>query len=143
MGERIGTAIREVRYALRTLSRTPGFTLSVILTLGLGTGANTAVFAAIDAVLLRSLPFADGDRLVQVGQRRDRSSETLLAPVRLEDWHVSNATFDVITGYYTEDISETSGELPEHLRRAVVAPRFFDVWQVAPARGRAFTSNEY
>jgi putative ABC transport system permease protein len=135
--------MRQVRYALRTLSRTPGFALSVILTLGLGIGANTAVFSAIDAVLLRSLPFPDGDQLVQVGQRRDRSSETLLAPVRLEDWHASNATFEVITGYYTEDISETSGELPERVRRAMVAPRFFDLWQVAPARGRTFTPDEY
>ena len=60
--------LRNVRYAVRTLTRTPGFTAAVVLTLALGIGANTAVFSAINAVLLQPLPFPDGDRLMQLRQ---------------------------------------------------------------------------
>ena len=83
---------------MRTLARTPGFTLTVLITLALGIGANTAVFSAIDAVLLRPLPFPDGDRLVRILQKNSRSTETPVAPVRLEDWNQLNSTFEGITG---------------------------------------------
>lgn len=135
--------LRDVRYAVRTLTRTPGFTATVVLTLALGIGANTAVFSAINAVLLQPLPFPDGDRLMRLSQTQERTAETNIAPVRLEDWHRLNATFEAITGYFTENVSETSGDLPEKVRRAFVAPRFLDVWGVAPALGRGFTSDEH
>jgi putative ABC transport system permease protein len=135
--------LRHLRYGVRTLSRTPGFTATVVLTLALGIGANTVVFSALDAVLLRPLPFPDADRLVELQQRRDNVAETLIAPVRLADWDRLNSTFQAITGYYMEDGSETSGDFPERIRRAWVAPRFLEVWGIAPARGRGFTSDEH
>jgi predicted permease len=138
----IDTAMRNVRYACRTLTHTPGFTVTVVLTLALGIGANTAVFSAIDAILLRPLPFPDGDRLVRILQKNSRTAETPVAPVRIEDWNRENSTFEGITGFYTEDVSETSADLPEQLRRAVVAPRFVDVWRMTPALGRGFTQAE-
>ena len=128
---------------MRTLARTPGFTLTVLITLALGIGANTAVFSAIDAVLLRPLPFPDSDRLVRILQKNSRSTETPVAPVRLEDWNQLNSTFEGITGFYTEDVSETSADLPEQLRRAYVAPRFVEVWGMTPALGRGFTEAEH
>ncbi|MCI0435670.1 MAG: ABC transporter permease, partial [Gemmatimonadetes bacterium] len=109
----------------------------------LGVGANTAVFSALDAVLLRPLPFPESDRLVRLRQTQERTTESNIAPVRLEDWHRLNVTFDAMTGYYMEDVSETSGEFPERVRRAVVAPRFLDVWGVAPALGRGFADVEH
>jgi putative ABC transport system permease protein len=135
--------LRNVRYAVRTLTRTPGFTAAVVLTLALGIGANTAVFSAIDAVLLQPLPFPDGDRLMQLRQTQERTAETNIAPVRLEDWHRLNSTFEAITGYLTENVSETSGDLPERVRRASVTARFLDVLGVAPALGRGFTPDEH
>ena len=63
--------------------------------------------------------------------------------MRLEDWQRLNTTFDALTGYYTEDVSETSGEFPERITRASVAPRFIEVWGVPPARGRGFTPFEH
>ena len=135
--------MRNVRYSIRTLTRTPGFTVAVVLTLGLGIGANTAVFSAINAVLLRPLSFPDGDRLMQLRQTQERTAETNIAPVRLEDWHRLNSTFEAITGYYAENESETSGDLPEKVKRAFVTARFFDVWGVAPALGRGFTADEH
>jgi putative ABC transport system permease protein len=137
------TVWRDVRYALRMLSRAPGFTAMAILTLALGIGANTAVFSAIDAVLLRPLPYPDGDRLMRLYQRQENSAETNIAPIRLEDWNRLNSTFQAIMGYLIEEVSDTSGDLPEQLRRAKVAPRFLEVWGIAPVLGRGFTDAEH
>jgi len=135
--------VRNVRYAVRTLSRTPGFTATAVLTLALGIGANSAVFSALDAVLLRPLPFPNADRLMRLSQTQETTAETNIAPVRLEDWNRLNSTFEAITGYGMEDASETSGDLPEKVRRAFVAPRFLEVWGIAPALGRGFAPNEH
>ena len=137
------TAIRSLRYALRALARTPGFTATVVLTFAIGIGANSAVFTALDAVLLKDLPYPDADRLVSVRQVVERSNEDNASPARLEDWSALNTSFEAVTGYYPEDVSETTGELPEKLRRATVAPRFFDVWRVRPLLGRGFTSTDH
>jgi len=71
-----------------------------------------------------------------------RSARTPIAPARLEDWGRGNSTFQAITGYYTENVSETSGELPEKITRAMVAPRFFQTWGVSPLLGRGFVPEE-
>src|ERR1051326_3225022 len=65
-----------------------------------------------------------------------------VAPVRLEDWNRRNSTFQAITGYYTENASETSGSMPEKLTQAFVTARFLQVWGVAPELGRDFTPEE-
>jgi predicted permease len=139
----LDTLLRDLRYAARSLARTPAFTVTVVLTLALAIGANTAVFSALDTVLFRPLPFPEADRLVQVSQTQERSSGTFIAPARLQDWVRLNTAFDALAGYYVEDASETSGDLPERVRRAFVTPQFFDVWGVAPAQGRAFEPGEY
>jgi putative ABC transport system permease protein len=133
----IDAAARTLRHAARAVARTPGFTATVVITLAVGIGANTAVFSAIDAVLLRPLPFPDGDRLVRV--REVRETETSIAPIRLEDWSQS-AAFDALSGYYLEDVSDTTGDLPQRIRRAVVAPRFLEVLRAAPALGSGPTA---
>jgi putative ABC transport system permease protein len=136
------STVRNLRYAMRALARTPAFTATVILTLALGIGANSAVFSAIYAVLLRPLPFPNGDRLMKLAQIHPKNPQPFVAPVRLEDWNRLNNTFQSISGYYAEDTSETTGELPEKLRRAWVAPRFLQMLGVAPALGRDFTFQE-
>jgi predicted permease len=135
--------LRNLRHAVRSLLRAPGFTLTVIATLALGIGANTAVFSALDAVLLRPLPFPHADRLVRLVQTQETSSESGIAPVRLEEWNRQNSSLSAISGYFIEDVSETSGDLPEKIRRAIVAPRMLDVWGVSPAQGRGFSDEEY
>jgi putative ABC transport system permease protein len=130
------------RYALRQLRKSPGFTAVVVATLGLGIGANSAVFSALDTVLLRPLPFPEGDRLVRIHQRNPKTPITIASPARLADWDRLNETFQAMTGFYTEDASETTGEFPEKLTRAFVAPRFLEVWGMAPALGRDFTPEE-
>jgi putative ABC transport system permease protein len=133
-----------LRAAFRFPRKAPGLSAAVILTLALGIGANTAVFSAIDAVILRPLPFPQGDQLMTIEQydTKGKSPVTFVAPKRLEDWNRLNHTFQALTGWDTEDESETSGALPEHLDNAFVAPRFLQVWGVAPELGRDFTPAE-
>jgi len=140
----IERGLSQLRYAIRSLSKNPSFTLTVILTLALGIGSNSAVFSAINAVLLRPLPFPQADQLMMLDQFNPQAKTPPgpVAPLRLEDWNKMNSSFQSITGYYTEDVSETSGVLPEKLTRAWVAPRFFQVWAIAPAQGRLFTDDE-
>ena len=129
---------RNLRYAGRTLAKRPGFTIVAVVTLALGIGANSAVFSAINTILLRPLPFPEADQLMLLEQYEPKTANpaNFVAPPRLEDWQRMNSTFQGITGHYTDDISETSGELPERIACAWVAPRFFQVWGVVPALGR-------
>jgi putative ABC transport system permease protein len=140
----LDSAKTNLKAAFRFLRKSPSFSMAVILTLALGIGANSAVFSAIDAILLKPLPFPQGDQLVKIGQsnRKIKTPQTFVAPVRLEDWNRMNTTFQAMTGYYTEPESETTGELPEKVTRALVSPRFLQVWGVAPALGRDFTYEE-
>jgi putative ABC transport system permease protein len=133
---------RNLRQAFRGLGKTPTFTVTVVATLAIGIGANSAVFSAIDAVLLRPSAFPNPDRLVKLAQVNRKNQDTFVGPPRLEDWNCQNSTFQAITGYYTEDESELSGELPEKLKRALVAPRFLQVWGIAPELGRDFSPQE-
>jgi putative ABC transport system permease protein len=129
------------RYAVRTLKASWTFSLAVIATLTLGIGANTAVFSAIDAVLLRPLPYPEPGRLVVMHEWRakPRNADRPVAPSRLEDWNRMNRTFQAISGYYMEDTVDATGPLPVRLKRAIVAPRFLEVMGVAPEIGRDFT----
>ena len=133
-----------LKAAARFLRKSPSFSVAVVLTLALGIGANSAVFSAIDAVILRPLAFPNGDELVAVYQQdfKSRDANRLVAPVRLEDWNRMNSTFQAISGYYTDDLSETSGALAERVTEALVAPRFLQVMGESPALGREFTPRE-
>jgi putative ABC transport system permease protein len=138
------TAAAHFKSAFRFIRKSPSFSLTVILTLALGIGANSAVFSAIDAILLRPLPFPNGDQLMKLTQHYPQGGNpvTAVAPVRLEDWSRLNSTFQALNGYYTEDVSESTGALPEKVTRAWVYPHFFEVWRVPPAFGREFNSAE-
>ncbi|MBV8817416.1 MAG: ABC transporter permease, partial [Acidobacteriaceae bacterium] len=138
------TTFSHLQFALRWIRKSPAFSLSIVATLALGIGANTAVFSAIQAILLQPLPFPEGDQLMRLAEKRrdSKASENFVAPVRLEDWNRLNSTFQNISGYYVENISETSGTLPEKLSMAIVAPRFLEVWGIAPALGRDFSPQE-
>jgi putative ABC transport system permease protein len=136
--------VANLKSAFRFIGKSPTFSVTVILTLALAIGANSAVFSAIDAILLKPLPFPQADQLMRVDQYNPKTSSPLhlVAPVRLEDWNRLNSTFQALTGYYWEDVSESTGPLPERMTRAWVSPRFFQVWAVAPALGREFTPDE-
>jgi predicted permease len=131
------------RDAVRTLSRIPGFTLTVVFTLAIAIGGNAAVFSALDAVLFEPLPFPNAERLVQLRQTVRDVTTNSVGPLRLEDWNDRSRTFDSLTGYSPEDVADTSGDFGERRRLARVAPRFFDTWGVKPAAGRGFEEADH
>ncbi len=133
-----------LKSAFRFIRKSPTFSATVILTLALAIGANSAVFSAIDAIILKPLPFPDADQLTLVEQHNVKGAAPLtrVAPIRLDDWNRLNSSFQGLTGYYSEDVSESTGALPEKVTRAWVYTRFFQVWGLAPALGREFTPEE-
>src|ERR1700756_3568580 len=133
-----------LKSAWRFARRSPSFSIAIIIILAFAIGANSAVFSAMDAVVLRPLPFPDSDELMLLGQHdvKNRDANRFVAPVRLEDWNRISSTFQAISGYYLDDLSETSGPLPEKVTEALVAPRFLQTLGVSPALGREFTPAE-
>jgi putative ABC transport system permease protein len=129
---------------VRGLLRRPGSTLAAVVILGAGIAATTGVFSIVDAAVLRPLPYPDPEALVQVLEANSAKSQAagLLAPARLGDWSRLNRTFAVISGSYAENVTETSGDVPQRLSARRTSPRFFHVYGVRAEVGRAFTPDE-
>ncbi|MGA2101177.1 MAG: ABC transporter permease, partial [Candidatus Sulfotelmatobacter sp.] len=140
---RTQTLLQDFRYALRQLRKSPGFTAVAVLTLALGLGANTAIFSAIDAVLLRPLPFHAPDRLVAVkpteAGRRDGIGVSY--PTFL-DWRARNHVFEGLSVFREGDFTLTGQGEATHLTGVVVSANLFSVLGVAPAIGRDFVPAE-
>src|SRR5438552_8955154 len=140
------TVLQDLRYALRSLRRTPGFTLAAILTLALGIGLATAVFTVADALLLRRLPIRDQDRLVVLwGQAPDRGFDY---PFTLDDARefarqtrsLERVAFFSYYGAGPKPIRD--GDQISPVRRALVSGEFFDVLGARPVLGRALGATD-
>src|SRR5437879_3289511 len=103
--------MNDLRYALRTLAKSPGFTLGVVLTLALGIGANSAIFRVAGAVLLRALPYRDAHRLVHLWetQRGDPSSRSKASYPDFEDWRAQSDVFAGLEGYDETNVTVRDG----------------------------------
>src|SRR6266404_3591434 len=95
------TLFKDIRYGIRSLSKQPGFTAVVVITLALGIGVNTAIFSLVHAVLLRPLPFADSNSLVVVKAQNGKTGETLpsVSPADFFDWKSQNQSFSNAAAY--------------------------------------------
>ena len=129
----------DVRVAVRQLRRAPGFTLVAALTLALGIGANSAIFALADATLLRPFPFPDPDRLVMIWERFQTFNRGGVAPLNLDDWSERNRTFQSMAGilFFPRPLAAADGTV-EQISGAQVTRPFFDVLGVKPIVGRTF-----
>ena len=123
----------ELRMTVRSLRRSPGFTLTAVLTLALGIGLNTAIFGIVEAVLLDPLPYPDSDRLVGMAEQPWTPTEITL------DLRRSADAFEEIAGLYPRQFTVTGGEQPIELEGAAVTTNFFRVLGARMARGRGFT----
>ena len=133
--------IQDLRYAARTLLKSPGFTLVALLTLALGIGANTAIFSVVDAALLRPFPFPEPDRLVRVSSMV-RGNVAAVSPADFLDWQKMARSFTAIAAMDATGMA-LSGEGPaEELGGEQVTADFFSILGVAPALGRTFTAEE-
>jgi putative ABC transport system permease protein len=132
------------RVALRSLRNRPGLTVTVVLTLAIGIGANAAIFSAIDAVLLKPLPYPDADRLVKLYELNlgQRGATQLVAPVRIDEWGRASKSFEAIAASYFENMTDTTSGTPERVEVMRTAPRFFEVLGVSPALGRLPAAEE-
>jgi len=133
--------LRDLRYAWRTLRRNPGYALIAILTLGLGIGANTAIFTVINGVLLKLLPYAQQDRIVHLDQ-----TATLVGPDALglsvqeyQDFRDQGHAFSDVAEYHSMNFTLLGTKNPERVATGVVSSNFFDVLGVQPVLGRLFT----
>ena len=129
---------RDIRYAIRSLARTPGFTTAAILTLALGIGATTAIFAVVNSVLLQPLPYPDSVRLVSVVQRHVRSGPEFATLPDYTDWRQSSRLQE-IGGAWGITFNLTGVEEPERLRGALVTASLFPTLGTAPLVGRVLT----
>ncbi len=131
--------LRDIRYAVRALVKAPGFSVVAIVTLALGTGANTAIFGILHSVLLAPLPYAHPDRLVAAWETRGRSLVNLSA-LDLQDWQRQSATLAHLAGFETWAQNITGGSEPARVSVAQVTAEFFPVFGVAPLIGTLFDS---
>jgi putative ABC transport system permease protein len=132
----------DVRFALRQLRAAPGFTIVAAITLALGIGANSAMFALADATFLRPLPYAEADRLVMIWERNPTVPRAAVSPLNLRDWEEQNRTFDALAavsfGAGGGPLVEAPDGSVQSADRQIVTARFFDVLGVAPVAGRTF-----
>src|ERR1700704_4322022 len=111
------TLLGDVRYGLRLLRKSPGFTAVAIATLALGIGANTAIFSTVDAVLIRALPYADADRVVMVWEDAHEAGfpRNTPAPGSYTDWARLNRAFSGIAATRGVTANLTGGGVPEQV----------------------------
>src|SRR5262245_20217239 len=133
---------QDLRYAARLLRKTPGFTAACILVLALGTGANTAVFSVINAVLLNAVPFAQPDRLFRVFQKPEGQTSMPVAPANYVDWQSRNQSFRSMAAFsgsvFRLNLSGQTTKTPG----ARVSSDFFVTLRVQPVLGRAFSPED-
>ena len=137
----MGTLFQDLRYGLRMLIKSPGFTAVAVLALALGIGANSAIFSVVNAVLLRPLPYTDPDRLVILWEKA-QMMDTSVAYPNFVDWQAQNQVFEQIAAYRRDSFNLTGAGEPERLSGRMMSASFFSTLGVKPLRGRDFTTED-
>ena len=131
----------DLRYAWRQMARSPGFAVVAVLTLGLGIGANTAIFSVVNAVLLRPLPYPEPSNLVDVAERRPNGAPNVVSYPNFLDWQKAGA-LESMALCRTLWLNIGGAERPERIVGALVSAEYFRVLGLAPAAGRYFLQGE-
>lgn len=142
----MNSVVQDIRYGARMLRAHRGFTIVAVLTLGLGIGANSAIFSVVNSVLLRPLPYNDSGRLVEIWETNPIKgwTDAPVASANLLDWQARNDVFEDIGAYIPslQNFSLMSGDSPERLQGVIVTPNLFSVLDAAPLLGRSFLPDE-
>jgi putative ABC transport system permease protein len=142
---RLESIFQDLRYGLRQLRRNPGFTVAAVLTLALGIGSVTAIFGVMDALLLRPLPYPEGNQLVTLWQRNLQAGvpQGHVSAANFYDWQKqSHGSFVALTAFAPWPLNLSGAASPERLDGVLVTPDFFSVLGVKPAQGRTFVAGE-
>ncbi len=136
--------LQDLRYAVRQLWKSPGFTLAALLTLSIGIGANTAVFSSMDAVVLHPLTVPRLDRVVTVAEQgqREWSGYLQVSLANYEDWKRQSRSFEQLSVLTSADMSMTGAGDAAHVRVVSNSASFFTVLGVQPILGRLFQESE-
>ena len=134
--------LQSLRYAIRSLRRSPGLTGTSVLTIALGIGAGTALFSVVKAVLLNPLPYPHPDRLAWLAETNDSRDDTRIAFRNFLDWHEQNHSFSALAAYGDGPVVVGGGTTPERTYGAAVTEDFFKVFGVQPFMGRMFSAAE-
>src|SRR6184192_3774941 len=139
-----GGILQDVRYAVRMLRKSPGFTAVAVLTLALGIGANTAIFSVVDAILLRPLPYPEPERLVRVWESsiKHDSPRNVVNPLNFLDWHDHAQSFESMAAISGLMTNLSSQGRPIAVQGMQVTPEFFSTLRVPPLLGRTFVAED-
>jgi putative ABC transport system permease protein len=142
-GRFIEDIVRDARHMARGLRRTPGFTIAVVLTLALGIGANTAIFSVVDQLLLRPLPYPDGENLVMVYEAQNSNSHNSVSPATWLDWQRDTRTLEGIAAWAAGRSATLTGT-GEATRLGVqaVSAEFFPLLRVPAMLGRTINDDD-
>ncbi|MGA3041606.1 MAG: ABC transporter permease [Bryobacteraceae bacterium] len=136
------TIAQDVRYGVRGIRRSPGFSLVVVLTLALGIGANTAIFSVVNAVLLRPLPYPAAERLVWLGESDPKAEGISVTWVNYQHWRSENRSFEDMAGFQTAHLTLTGRGDPLFTRAGLVTYGFFSLVGAHPVLGRLFSASD-
>jgi predicted permease len=136
------TLIQDLRYGVRMLARTPGFTAIAVLTLALGIGANTAIFSVVEGMVLAPLPYDQPDRLVLVMESNPRFAHVWTSYPNFRDWQRTARSFEQMAAFREQEYDLSDPGTPEHLDGNAVSAGFFNTLGIHLALGRDFSSLE-
>jgi putative ABC transport system permease protein len=141
--EHLAMLRQDSSFALRMMRKSLGFTIAAIVVLGLGIGANTAIFSVVNAVLLKPLPYEHGERLLMVRQHTQQGGTRDNASVpELDDFRRQNRSLDALVEYHNMQFILLGSSEPQRVETGVVSWNFFDVFGVKPLAGRMFEPND-
>jgi putative ABC transport system permease protein len=140
----MGTLWQDIRYGARTLTRSPGYTLVAVLTLALGIGVNAAIFSAVDAILLRPLPYQHGERIVHLRQPQlaPAQENVQFSVPELLAYRTQSRTMDEVVEYHSMSFNLLGKGDPQRVQTGVVSANFFEVLGVRSLFGRTFRPGE-
>lgn len=134
--------LSELRFALRSLLKTPGFTGIAVLTLALGIGASTAIFSVVHALLLAPLAYRDSGQLVQIQSHHAKEGDSGLAPATFTDVQATSRSFDTLAAHYYYYLNLTGTASPTLLTAVEVTADYFALFGVAPQLGRGLNASD-
>src|SRR5947199_3310875 len=134
--------LQDLRYGLRTLRKSPGFTTVALLTLAIGIGANTAIFSFVNGVLLKPLPYGEPDRIVRVLEKPPGGGRNGISTLTFLDWQQQNTVFDYMAAQTGGSVTLTGVTDPVQLRGSIVSSHYFDIFGIKAVLGRTFAADE-
>ncbi len=135
--------IQDLRFGLRMLRRSPGFTAVAVLTLALGIGATAAIFSFVNAVLLKPLPYPHPERIVSVWEKNPGGGSNFISTLNFRDWEQQNRCFQFLSAIARDTVTLTGSGSPEELNVHRVSASYFKVLGVGATLGRTFADSEH